>query len=209
VRCAHCFRLNVPDNVCCAGCGRDLGLEPIGDAASVQLACPGCRQALEPFRGGPGRLWDCAGCGGQFVEHALLRELLERREVLGRAVPYHVQPDNPLRQPIRYVPCPACEQLMHRRNFGRSSGIIVDICHPHGTWFDSGELPRVLAFVQRGGLEKARLLERDEQRARQNARSSAPLAVDSTSITGDTSLLGDLADALNALLDFVTSLVRR
>lgn len=46
---------------------------------------------------------------------------------------------------------------MHRKNFGGRSGVIVDVCTSHGTWFDAEELPRVLAFVEAGGLERVRL----------------------------------------------------
>jgi Zn-finger nucleic acid-binding protein len=45
---------------------------------------------------------------------------------------------------------------MQRRNFGKTSGVIVDVCAQHGTWFDPGELSRVLAFVEAGGLAEAR-----------------------------------------------------
>ena len=31
------------------------------------------------------------------------------------------------------------------------SGVVVDVCSAHGTWFDEGELPRVLAFVESYG----------------------------------------------------------
>lgn len=53
--------------------------------------------------------------------------------------------------PIQYIPCPECGVLMNRRNFGGTSGIIVDVCSVHGTWFDAGELAAVLAFVESGG----------------------------------------------------------
>jgi Zn-finger nucleic acid-binding protein len=41
---------------------------------------------------------------------------------------------------------------MHRRNFARISGVIVDECRGCGTFFDAGELEDVLAFVRSGGL---------------------------------------------------------
>lgn len=43
---------------------------------------------------------------------------------------------------------PRIRRPSNRKNFGRSSGVIVDICRRHGVWFDRGELPRVLAFVE-------------------------------------------------------------
>ncbi len=42
---------------------------------------------------------------------------------------------------------------MQRKNFGRVSGVIVDTCGMHGTFFDAGELQDVLAFVRSGGLQ--------------------------------------------------------
>jgi hypothetical protein len=41
---------------------------------------------------------------------------------------------------------------MHRLNFGECSGAIVNECLGHGTWLDSGDLPRLVCFVLGGGL---------------------------------------------------------
>lgn len=46
---------------------------------------------------------------------------------------------------------------MLRRNFARISGVIVDECRLHGTFFDLGELAAVLEFVRSGGLAEAEL----------------------------------------------------
>jgi hypothetical protein len=48
---------------------------------------------------------------------------------------------------------------MNRLNFAHTSGVIVDVCTPHGTWFDADELRRVLEFITNGGLEAARVRE--------------------------------------------------
>jgi hypothetical protein len=45
---------------------------------------------------------------------------------------------------------------MNRVNFAHASGVIVDVCTNHGTWFDADELRRVLDFISAGGLESAR-----------------------------------------------------
>ena len=42
---------------------------------------------------------------------------------------------------------------MVRSNFGRISGVIIDICGDHGAWFDAGELEKVRTFVATGGLQ--------------------------------------------------------
>jgi Zn-finger nucleic acid-binding protein len=167
VRCAGCFVLNAAGSLHCGGCGRELGLEPL--SLSSELSCPACQRPFAGFGGSAGQLSECTGCAGQFVEHSLLKELLERREVLRGVVTNPVK-ENPLAQPVRYLPCPACRSVMNRKNFGESSGIVVDVCTRHGVWFESGELPRVLAFVQAGGLERARLRKESEDKRLERER---------------------------------------
>src|SRR5690606_9632433 len=57
---------------------------------------------------------------------------------------------------VVYRRCAVCNELMMRRNFGRVSGVVVDECGRHGSYFDAGELEDVLAFVRSGGLHAAR-----------------------------------------------------
>jgi Zn-finger nucleic acid-binding protein len=175
VRCATCFHMNAPDAVHCSGCGRDLGLEPIGRGDTLE--CPDCHLAMAAFDCGPGALHDCGRCGGQFVEHAALRDLLER----------HDRTEVPLAGPrsragqadtrVRYVACPVCKALMNRKNFGGGSRVIVDVCAKHGTWFDDGELPRVLAYVESGGLARARRQEEEAREREKTERIDAVLSV--------------------------------
>jgi Zn-finger nucleic acid-binding protein len=213
VRCGHCYHMSIPTALHCAGCGRELGLEPLG--APDTLRCPRCDVPLEVFRAGPGKLWDCGSCGGQFVEHALVRDLIERRELYGVSAPRRHRPRNPLTQPVSYVPCPACRELMHRRNFGGASGIVVDMCYKHGIWFDIGELPGVLGFVESGGLARARHRELEELERKKRAAPSTPIApilpqespliLDAEFRAG---LLEDIAEAAVVLLDAVVGALR-
>jgi Zn-finger nucleic acid-binding protein len=153
--------MNVADALHCSGCGVELGLEPIGEPGHFQ--CPDCKEPLAAFKAESGCLYDCPKCGGQLVEHRLLRDLLERREVYGSAAPRpSVRPPSVPTGPVRYVRCPECDTVMNRKNFGGASGVIVDVCKSHGIWFDSGELPRVIAFVESGGLARARQREADQ-----------------------------------------------
>lgn len=154
--------MNPPSDALCSGCGHELGLEPLGEPD--YLHCPDCKLPFKIFRGGTGALHDCERCGGQFVDHPLLKDLLEQREAYGRAAPRPPPRHNPLESPMRYVACPECKDMMMRRNFGRSSGVIIDVCAKHGVWFDRGELPRVLSFVEAGGLALSRAREEDEER---------------------------------------------
>ncbi len=45
---------------------------------------------------------------------------------------------------------------MHRVNFADYSGVIVDLCKKHGTWFDRDELTRIVEFLRSGGMERSR-----------------------------------------------------
>lgn len=65
---------------------------------------------------------------------------------------------SPLSDPLRYRKCPACGEMMLRKNFWGSSGIVVDVCSAHGIWFHQGELGKVLEFAKTGALAK---VERD------------------------------------------------
>src|SRR4051812_43321923 len=75
---------------------------------------------------------------------------------------------HPRRRGVRAVP--RVKNLMNRVNFAHTSGVIVDVCTKHGTWFDADELRRVLEFITSGGLEAARARE-----LRQTPISSPPV----------------------------------
>jgi Zn-finger nucleic acid-binding protein len=90
-----------------------------------------------------------------FVPPDALAELLSRAEVSGSVPGPTTRPVTQL-DAVMYLPCPLCHNPMNRVNFGRVSGVIVDVCRDHGTWFDGGELTRVVAFVGHGGMARMR-----------------------------------------------------
>lgn len=197
VRCAGCYHMNVPDALHCAGCGLALGLEPLPEEA--ELLCPDCKEPLVAFRGVSGALHDCPRCGGQLVDYALLRDLLERREVYGAAAPRPEPRLGPVDVRVRYIPCPVCGNMMNRKNFAGSSGVIVDVCKSDGIWFDRGELPRVLAFAESGGLSRARIRAMEMEKETRSRyvltdRLSAPPESDIEEAAGG--LLSFIADVL-------------
>jgi Zn-finger nucleic acid-binding protein len=54
---------------------------------------------------------------------------------------------------------------MNRTNFAGCSGIVVDWCKPHGSWFDKDELRRIVEFIRNGGLRRSR--ERQKEQLKQ------------------------------------------
>lgn len=108
---------------------------------------------------------ECEKCAGIWLDVAAFEKICADREqqsaVLGGASPvpsHEVRPE----QRIRYAPCPQCGQLMNRINFARCSGVIVDVCKGHGTWFDAQELSAIVQFIRGGGLEISRQKEKNE-----------------------------------------------
>lgn len=113
---------------------------------------------------------ECERCLGLWIDVPAFEKICADREqqaaVLGAASP---APGNAVseNERIRYLPCPECDQLMNRINFARCSGVIVDICKGHGSWFDRDELSRIVEFIRAGGLEASRAKEKaqlEEQR---------------------------------------------
>jgi Zn-finger nucleic acid-binding protein len=195
----------------CSGCGVELGL--IVESALHGSQCSDCQLPLSIITEPAGSLLSCRKCGGQFVEHALLRSLLETHELTGQAfadAPYQRPPKTNVER-VHYRPCSVCRQRMNRKNFGGASGVIVDVCARHGTWFDAGEVPQVLAFVKSGGLvrERAREQERLRQaRAHDRERAGAssqpsPLAFDSLAQSGDQSSFAK--DLLEFVVEVLTA----
>ena len=209
VCCSRCFHMNMTHAQHCSGCGVELGL--IVESSIRESQCSDCQAPLEAITEATGTLLNCRKCGGQFVEHALLRGLLEQPEVTGQIFPNapYEKPPKVTAERVHYRPCAVCQQMMNRKNFGGASGVIVDVCARHGTWFDAGELPQVLAFVKSGGLvrERARELERQRE-ARAHEREMAgpagaptPLAFNSLTQAGDHSTFA------KDLLEFVVEVL--
>jgi Zn-finger nucleic acid-binding protein len=147
--------MNASDALCCSGCGRELSLSP--PSRKVSEACPRCGSRLDAIQHELGLALDCSECGGQFAGHPLLKDLLRSRVRVGALMQSRPRKVELALGAVKYLPCPECGLLMNRRNFGGTSGVVVDVCHAHGTWFDAGELAAVLAFVESGGPLEAKV----------------------------------------------------
>ena len=126
---------------------------------------------------------ECPSCHGVWLDAAGVDRLVrERRQVSTQAVlgmgTRSKKEFLPVTPPGRmYVKCPECETIMNRTNFAQRSGILIDTCRGHGTWFDADELPRIVEFVSNGGIEASneatlRRLKEETRRERAKARSA-------------------------------------
>ena len=150
----------------CPHCGA-AALEAKASTLST-LKCPRCKSDMRPITLGGSGMRECESCGGLWLEVAAFENICADREhqaaVLGLASPVtgHRLDRNAEVIKVRYHPCPQCGQLMNRMNFARCSGVIVDVCRGHGTWFDRDELRSIIEFIRGGGLQLSRQKEKLE-----------------------------------------------
>jgi Zn-finger nucleic acid-binding protein len=200
--------MNVPEATHCMSCGTELGLQPISVQESVGSACPRCKSGeLDAFAAQDGTIFDCGRCGGQFVAGAVLHAMIRRHQSVPIDAPRRLRAGNPIHDPVTYIPCPFCRDLMLRHNFGKVSGIIVDDCAKHGTWFDVGELARVLSFVGAGGLQRTAEVEAEQHQrlsaAALNQSSSANWASVSLEAHASPVTWADMVESAQAFVDWV------
>lgn len=175
VACPACFARLFRGTRYCSHCGAEATRAELPSQRAPR-ACPRCREPLTAVAVGSATLDECTRCGGVWADVEAFERILKDGEaqaaVLGApadAPPADAPPAGAAGAPQSYVPCPLCARLMNRLNFARCSGVLVDVCKNHGTWFDRDELRRIVDFVRAGGLARARAKEKEdleEQRRR-------------------------------------------
>jgi Zn-finger nucleic acid-binding protein len=169
----------------CHHCGSPI-LVGQAVASAGPLACPACPgERLRSRRLGTEALAvsECARCGGLWLDNTVF-EIVATHARQGRLGNLGLAASSglpagtgaggtgaagpaggPAPAGRLYRPCAVCGALMNRHNYGRGSGVILDICRAHGIWFDLDELPRLLAWLHEGGEERARRRDSEEAQA--------------------------------------------
>lgn len=222
--CASCGAVAAPDQVKCAYCGARLasvscpgcfGLIPRGAnhcphcgasaaraerSAELPLPCPRCGDTLASGEVGGIALSDCPACGGIWVDEASFRAICDSASELpsglGAAAIAAPRVGTGTSETVRYVRCPRCRTLMDRLNFARCSGVIVDVCREHGTWFDHDELRRIVHFLREGGMDLAR--RRQDRTHEETMRLSAQTRAMRVGADPDMIDGGDVLDSIRA-----------
>jgi len=121
--------------------------EPVEAAPPTTPACPRCRQQLVPRTESTVTAQVCPRCGSLWLDpwraaqvtdiHGVARALRALADDAARRAPFGGATGQ------FNVACPFCGLTMERMAHQRS-GVVVDLCQQHGTWFDRGELQRVV-----------------------------------------------------------------
>lgn len=153
--CGNCFETIFEGSNFCALCG-SKAVRP--ESPRLPLGnCPRCRTEMTNIEVEGISLHECERCSGVWCDVDTFEAICSEKEgqaaVIGRLGEFG---ESSRESRVRYVPCPECGSLMNRSNFARISGIVIDSCRPHGVWFDAQELPGIISFIQKGGLDHAR-----------------------------------------------------
>ena len=167
--CPECFARNAGDARFCGSCGVEFRPQPVvsgGDA----VACPVCAIDLTPRSLAGLAVQECERCRGLWVPATNFDALVEHARAQGReratdGLRAAMPPQVASAARVAYRHCPVCRQPMHRKNFGRVSGVVIDWCRADGTWLDANELAQIATFVNEGGLERKAAVEREEAEA--------------------------------------------
>jgi len=164
----------------CHHCGVVLAPESAaGD--DTEFTCPACgvEHRMISRRIGEVTALECDRCAGLWLGNEVFEQLTKQASsdavdidgLFGSARSRSAasglsdRPDEGQEGRWRYRDCVVCGKMMYRRNYGRRSGVIIDLCKKHGAWFDADELPRILNWIRSGGLLKV-----NEDRAADAAR---------------------------------------
>ncbi|HEY3928737.1 MAG TPA: zf-TFIIB domain-containing protein [Candidatus Koribacter sp.] len=212
VACPKCFGMMFIGEKFCSHCG---ALAQRTETGQASLQCPRCKRDMNSVALGKTSLLECPNCQGMWLDVETLQLICAEKEqqaaVLG-------MPTGKLDPPtfetsFHYIPCPVCRQIMNRFNFAQLSGVIVDVCKAHGTWFDKDELRRVIEFIRAGGMDRARarqIAQEADQRARlaSSANAGIPNSIEITAANAEFPTSEFPTAAIRTLASFIGDLFK-
>ena len=205
--CPRCLSRVFVGHKHCPECGAELDIAAVGEV-QTDLPCPRCETALRGRLVGDILIDECGHCLGLFLDQVAIKRIITdrqqaRAETLLGALPRHETRAQPTGGRM-YVKCPHCRVIMNRKLFSTGSGVIVDVCRTHGTFFDVGELPAIIEFVMQGGLEVAQKKEiermRDQLRREKEEARGVQIAIAHANAVEAHSGGGALIDLLTSLI---------
>ena len=170
--------------VACRGCAyrfealgyRDAQCPVCDEVTPTVRACPACSRPLAARRTDGEPIDTREGCAGMFIDaiaiqrlHAYGQEVRARaivEAVAAGAAPTIIPPADATRR------CPTCATAMTRTLAAGGSGVMLDVCRPHGTFFDGGELHKMVEFAEREAKHETERTRGDEILPRTAAQKS-------------------------------------
>jgi len=210
--CPECYARTADESRFCTGCGVAFRPEEV-QIEGFELPCPVCDALMPPHQIGGIGINECTKCNGLWVPGESF-DLLVSRAIEARrgaspeellALKPRASGANPLTQRVQYRKCPECQGYMQRRNFRKSSGVIIDVCRTHGSWLDADELEQIAGFILDGGtpspvLTEPERSEPERRAAAEFARLQTRHALRTHRADPEGGVVGSLLDTLTRLL---------
>jgi Zn-finger nucleic acid-binding protein len=188
--CPHCLARVSNSARFCQFCGAAIHPETVAGEPS-QLICPSCGAGhfLTSRAVGNVSAMECQRCGGLWMTHDDFNLLTKQAANEGLNVEPRQAPkiargpqvDLPLAEHgMHYRECVICKQLMVKQNFAHTSGVVVDVCGRHGIWLAADALPRIVDWIQAGGLTRINqqsVQQESDQALRQKSQTRAEAAL--------------------------------
>lgn len=126
-----------------------------------KIKCPKCNVEMKILKQGDVETDECPSCGGIWVDYGEEKQALEMNPSVFTVDDLHnlrrIYKPLGRMEKVKYYKCPHCNNFMWRKNYMHPSGVIVDKCRDHGTFFDKGELEKAIEFIKKGGAEYEKL----------------------------------------------------
>lgn len=184
--CPHCFTRISSKAKFCHSCATPINKDS-DETFSTKLDCPSCDGKTlhsRKIQNNNFSVKECDSCAGIWLSADVFRhlEIQTQKEtasgIQNKPKEYKAYCRSETINPVKfYKKCPNCSSVMHRKNYAKSSGIVIDVCAKHGLWFDIHELDEILSFIRSGLLLKhqektARIAKRDMKRKQSQPISS-------------------------------------
>jgi len=164
IHCPHCLIRIPAGSRFCVRCAKPVkGAVQEGELPEERL-CPRCEVQMVGGKIGDFPVMECNSCAGMFVPHETFEMIQDHSQRVIESGRRHRQPQAVIEETISYVRCPVCLNMMNRKNFAGVSGVILDVCGDHGIWFDPGEMDKIMDFIAKGGLQKARAKDAEREK---------------------------------------------
>lgn len=211
--CPHCFQKIPADSRFCMVCAKPAAKQRDETASTNNHPCPRCESLLKIIDLAGFSVSNCPECKGLFIPPETFEMMQDSSKRVIETVARQGKRQYELDYKVVYLPCPICGKFMTRRNFAATSGIIIDVCSEHGIWFDKGEMEKIMDFVAKGGIQKARKaqLERLKDETRREKWKQKRLAAEAhypSGFNGQVSVNIDSDSILDMLQGVVTTFMK-
>ena len=158
--CPHCMEMMFVGTEFCPHCG--AAATEVVAGGDTEHICPRCHVGLQKVQLGKVAACQCPHCGGMWADAKTFDMICSDAEAQTAATGLNLPPPVAPDPHVKYLQCPQCHSLMGRINYFNHSGIVLNVCRPHGLWLDRDQMGQIVEFIRSGGIDRSRAIEKEE-----------------------------------------------